>query len=71
MVHQIFIEGKVGCRISNLMMSMKKFLKRRWYRVWSNQLTLKIPPLIIDAIITLLFNDHVMHDHTVMTFHIS
>jgi hypothetical protein len=58
------MEGEVGCPISNLMMCMKKFLKRRRYRVWSNQLTLKILPLIIDAIITLFFNDHVMHDHT-------
>jgi hypothetical protein len=57
-VHQIFMEGEVGCSILNLMMCMKKFLKRRRYRVWSNQLTLKIPPLIIDAIITLPFNDH-------------
>jgi hypothetical protein len=58
------MEGEVGCPVSNLMMCMKKFLKRIRYRVWSNLLTLKIPPLIIDAIITLLFNDHVVHDHT-------
>jgi hypothetical protein len=29
MVHQIFMEGEVGCPISNLVMCMKKFLKRR------------------------------------------
>jgi hypothetical protein len=28
-----------------------------------NQLTLKFPPLVIHVVITLLFNDHVMHDH--------
>jgi hypothetical protein len=58
------MEGEVGCSVSNLMIYMKKFLKRRRYKVWSNQLTLKISPLIVDAIITLLFNDHVVHDHT-------
>jgi hypothetical protein len=44
------MEGEVGCTVLNLIMCMKKFLKRRRYKVWSNQLTLKIPPLIIDAI---------------------
>jgi hypothetical protein len=63
MVHQIFMEGEVGCPVSNLMMCMEKFLKRRCYRVCSNQLTLKIPSLIIDTISTLLLNDHVVHDH--------
>jgi hypothetical protein len=45
MVHQIFMEDEVGCPVSNLMMCMEKFLKRRRYRVCSNQLILKIPPL--------------------------
>jgi hypothetical protein len=58
------MKGEVGCPISNLMMCIEKFLKRSRYRVCSNLLTLKIPPLIIDTIITLLINDHVVHDHT-------
>jgi hypothetical protein len=63
MIHQIFMEGEVGCPVLNLMICMEKFLKRSRYRVCINQLTLKILPLIIDTIITLLLNDHVVHDH--------
>jgi hypothetical protein len=58
------MKGEMGCPVSNLMMCMEKILKGCWSWIWSNQLTLKIPPLIIDTIITLLLNDHVMHDHT-------
>jgi hypothetical protein len=58
------MEGVVGCPVSNLMMCMEKILKGCRSRVWSNQLTLKIPPLIIDTIIMVLLNNHVMHDHT-------
>jgi hypothetical protein len=58
------MEGEMGCLISNLTMCMEKILKGCRSRVWSNQLTLKISPLIIDTIITLFLNDHVMHDHT-------
>jgi hypothetical protein len=43
--------------------SLEKILKGCRSRVWSNQLTLKIPLLIIDTIIALLLNDHVMQDH--------
>jgi hypothetical protein len=53
----------VGCPVSNLMMRMGKILKGCQSRVWSNQLTLKIPLLIIDTIIALLLNDHVMYYH--------
>jgi hypothetical protein len=51
----------VGFPVSNLMMCMEKILKGCRSRVWSNQLTLKIPLLIIDTIIALLLNDHVMY----------
>jgi hypothetical protein len=57
------MEGVVGCTVSYLMMCMVKILKGCRSRVWSNQLTLKISPLIIDSIIMLLLNDHVVHDH--------
>jgi hypothetical protein len=58
MIHQIFMEGVVGCQVSNFMVCMEKILKGCRSRVWSNQLTLKISPLIIDSIIMLLLNDH-------------
>jgi hypothetical protein len=31
---------------------------------WLNQLTLKIPALVIDVLILLVLNGHVVHDHT-------
>jgi hypothetical protein len=58
------MEGEVGYPVSNLMMCIKKFLKKNRYMVYSNQLTLKISLLIIDVIIMLLLNDHVVHYHT-------
>jgi hypothetical protein len=57
------MECAVGCPVSNRMMCMEKILKGCQSKVWSNQLTLKISPPIIDTITTLLLNDHIMYNH--------
>jgi hypothetical protein len=31
--------------------------------MWGNQLTLELPPLVMDVFIALILNDHVMYDH--------
>jgi hypothetical protein len=64
MINQNFFDGVVGCPISNLMIYMSKLLERCQSRFRSDQLILKISPLIIDAIITLPLNDHGVYDHT-------
>jgi hypothetical protein len=64
MINQNFLDNVLGCPISNLIMYMKKLLERCQSRVRSDQLTLKISPLIIDVVITLPLNDHGVHDHT-------
>jgi hypothetical protein len=63
MINQIFMESVVGCPVSNLVMCTEKLLEQCRSRVSSNQIILKIPPLIIETINTLLLNNHAMHDH--------
>jgi hypothetical protein len=52
MINQIFMEDMVVCPISNIVMCMEKLLERCRSKVCSDQLILKISPLIIDTIIT-------------------
>jgi hypothetical protein len=69
-VNQIFFKLVVGGLILNLVMCMNKFLKWCRSKSRSNQITLKFLPLVTDAIITLVLNYHVLHDHASSTSHI-
>jgi hypothetical protein len=57
------MEGMVGCLISNIMMCMEDVMEQSWPRVRSDELIIKISPLIIDTIITLLLNYHIFYNH--------
>jgi hypothetical protein len=57
------MESMVGFPISNIMMYVEKVLERCQSRVWRHQLALKILSVIIENIMALLLNDHVVHDH--------
>jgi hypothetical protein len=55
--------GLLGLVSRDVLGEIPERMKGCRFRVWSNQITLKIPSLIIDAIITLLLNDHIITLH--------
>jgi hypothetical protein len=63
MFNQILLKLIVSSAITNLLVHMEELLKYCCSWMWGNQLTLKFPPLVMDAIIAFILDDHVMHDH--------
>jgi hypothetical protein len=42
---------------------MEELLKYSYLSMWLNQLTLNLPSLVMEIFITLMINDHVVHDY--------
>jgi hypothetical protein len=70
MLNQIGLKLIMDVAIMQSFYDMHELFLRCYPWYWLSQLTLKIPALIIDIIIPLVLNDHIVHDHT-SSHHIS
>jgi hypothetical protein len=64
MLNNIRLELRGYVAITELTVNVEKLLKRCCLCVWLNQLCLKLLSSVMEVVIMLLLNDHVLHDHT-------
>jgi hypothetical protein len=64
MLNQISLNPIMDVVIMQTFCGMHELLPKCHPYRWLSQLTLKISALVIYAVITLVLNDHVVHDHT-------
>jgi hypothetical protein len=64
MLNQISLKPIMDVAIMQIFCDMHELLPRCHPYRWLSQLTLKILALVIDVVISLVLNDHIVHDHT-------
>ena len=62
MLHQIILELVMRHLLTNVTVEVAKLIKCG-RSLGLNQLTLKLPCLIMHALVTFILHDHVVHDH--------
>ena len=63
MLQQIIMEPKMRQLLTNITVEVEE-LRKCGRSLGLNQLTLKLPCLIMHALVALILHDHVVHDHT-------
>ena len=63
MLHQIILEPKMRQLLTNVTVEVEE-LSKCGRSLGLNQLTLKLPCLIMHTLVAFVLHDHVVHDHT-------